>query len=89
MKEDIFIQTRGVGNSSRICPNYKNPIKYLNLDKISTKNFGENFNTQFFEKTNRGGLTLKYVHEEISFEVWPLNSIINVNLDLKYFKIVF
>ena len=89
MKEDIFIKVNGEKNTSIVFPNFKNPIKYVSLDKTSTLNFDENFNSQFFEKTNREGLILKYSNEDISFEIWPMNSFVNINLDLKYFKIGF
>jgi hypothetical protein len=88
MEEDIFIEN-DKKHSSVIFPNCKKPIKYLNLDEISTLNFGEHFNSQFFEKANRGGLVLNYINEDISFDIFALNSIVNMNLDLKYFKIGF
>lgn len=89
MKEDIFIKINAEKNTSIIFPNFKNPIKYVSLDKKSTRNFGENFNSQFFERANKVGLILKYSNEDSCFEIWPLSSFVNVNLDLKYFKIVF
>lgn len=89
MEEDIFIKITNGKNISIVFPNFKNPIKYVSLNETCTLNFDENFNSQFFEKTNRDGLILKYSKEDISFEIWPMNSFVNVNLDLKYFKIGF
>jgi hypothetical protein len=89
MKEDIFININNGKNNTLIFPNYKNPIKYISLDKISTRNFDENFDLPFFTRANLDGLLIKYKNEEISFEVCGRSSILNLNLDLKYFKIGF
>ena len=89
MNEDIFIKVSDKKNTSIVFSNFKNPIKYVSLNETCTLNFDENFNLDFFERTNSGGLILKYSKEDISFEIWPMNSFVNVNLDLKYFKVGF
>lgn len=91
MEEDKFIKIDNIENNTLIFTNFKYPIKYLNLDEISTLNFSENFHSNFFERTNRvgGGILLNYSDKDISFEVFSACSVVNVNLDLKYFKIGF
>jgi hypothetical protein len=89
MEEDISIIPKSEKDTSFIFPNFKNPIKYISLDKTCTINFGEHFHSNFLEQANRRGLLLNYVNEDISFEVCCMSSILNVNLDLKYFKVGF
>lgn len=89
MKEDKFIITHVNENTSCIFPNFKNPIKYISLNETCTLNFDENFNLPFFTRTNRNGLFIKYKNEDNSFQIWGAKSAVNVNLNLKYFKIGF